>query len=363
MSEANSQGEKTERPTPHRLREARRKGQVVKSTELVSAVNLLAVLFLLMLFGEIIFRWHVSMLRGFLGDWLLQTVSPANFSAITIKSIMEFLRLMSPIFVIVLAAGLFINYVQVGFILSAESISPQVKRLNPLEGFKKIVSTRALFEFVKVVLKIFLVTLIVYFFMQSRFSHFLTFLHTLPGDFFIRFSQEVYSLTLRVAVVLISLAIMDYLYQRHEFMKSMRMTKQEVKEEFKQMEGDPLIRAKLREKQRAMASQRMMQEVPQATVVITNPTELAVALKYEESESLAPKVVAKGTALMAARIKAVAKEHSVPIVENKPVARFLYQHVEIEEEVPVELYQAVAEILALVYEVNRLRGEKVKRRG
>ncbi len=353
MSAANNQGEKTEQPTPHRLREARRKGQVVKSTELVSAVNLLAVLFLLMLFGEVIFRWHVSMLRGFLEDWLLQTVSPANFSAITIKTIMEFLRLMSPIFVIVLLAGLLINYVQVGFILSGESISPQLNRLNPLEGFKKIVSTRALFEFVKVVLKIFLVGLIVYLFMRARFTYFPTFLYTVPGDFFFRFSQEVYSLTLRVAIVLISLAIMDYLYQRHEFMKSMRMTKQEVKEEFKQMEGDPLIRSKLREKQRAMASQRMMQEVPQATVVITNPTELAVALKYEEAESPAPKVVAKGSALIAARIKALAKEHSVPIVENRPVARFLYQHVEIEEEVPVDLYQAVAEILAMVYEVNK----------
>jgi flagellar biosynthetic protein FlhB len=251
------------------------------------------------------------------------------------------------------AAGLVINYAQVGFLLSTDSLSPKLENLNPIQGFKKIFSRKALFELAKALFKIILVGAVTYGFIRSRLDSFLSFVYTTPAGLFAGFSREIYNLTLRVGVIFISLAVLDYLYQRYEFMKSMRMTKQEVKEEFKQLEGDPLIKSKLREKQRSMAGRRMMQEVPKATVVVTNPTDIAVALKYSEGETAAPKIVAKGAALIAARIREVAKEHGVPVVENKVVARFLYRHVEIGREIPMELYQAVAEILALVYESKK----------
>jgi len=152
--------------------------------------------------------------------------------------------------------------------------------------------------------------------------------------------------------VFLGLALLDYLYQRHEHNQNLKMTKQEVKEEFRQMEGDPLLKSRLRERQRKIAMQRMMQEVPKATVVITNPTELAVALRYREGEDQAPVVVAKGAALIARRIREAAAENGVPLVENKPVARMLYEQVEIGQEIPVGLYQAVAEILAVVYKIK-----------
>ncbi|MDO9573381.1 MAG: flagellar biosynthesis protein FlhB [Candidatus Contubernalis sp.] len=353
MSDSQSQGEKTEQPTPHRLQEARKKGQVVKSTELSSAFTLMVMVLFFMLFGDVLFGWHVDMLTSFLTDGLLMTVSFANFNTMFLNAMLSYFKLIIPIFIVGLLAGLLINYAQVGFLVTSEVISPKFDKLNPLEGFKKIFSRRALFELFKALFKISLVGLVTYLFVKSRFEGFLSFIYTIPEGFFAGFSSLALSLGLQVGIVFLSMAILDYIYQRQEFMKSMRMTKQEVKEEYKQMEGDPLIKSKLKEKQRAMANQRMMQDVPTSTVVVTNPTELAVALRYDPEEGGgSPRVVAKGAALIASRIKGVAKEHKVPIIENRPVARFLYQHVDIGDEIPAELYQAVAEILALVYKLK-----------
>ncbi|UNC91760.1 flagellar biosynthesis protein FlhB [Candidatus Contubernalis alkaliaceticus] len=354
MSDSQSQGEKTEQPTPHRLQEARKKGQVVKSTELNSAFTLMIMVLFFMLFGDVLFGWHVDMLTSFLTDGLSMTVSFANFNSLFINAMLNFFKLISPILIVGLVAGLLINYAQVGFLVTSEVLSPKFDKLNPLEGIKKIISRRALFELFKALFKISLVGLVTYLFINSRFEGFLSFLYTMPEGFFAGFSSLALSLGLQVAVVFLIMAVLDYIYQRQEFMKSMRMTKQDVKEEYKQMEGDPLIKSKLKEKQRAMVNQRMMQEVPTSTVVVTNPTELAIALRYDQGEDGrgVPRVVAKGAALIAVRIKKVAKEHRVPVVENRPVARFLYQHVDIGEEIPAELYQAVAEILALVYKLK-----------
>jgi flagellar biosynthetic protein FlhB len=351
-------GEKTEQPTPHRLREARRKGQVVKSTELCSACNLLAVVFLFILFGGTLFQWIREMVGQFLGEYLSMAVSDGNMRPLIMQVGFSYFKIMGLIFVTVLSAGLIINYAQVGFVFSTDKISPSMEKLNPLEGFKRIVSRRALFELLKALMKICLVGMVTFIFFSSRLEGFLTYMFLSPGSFLEIFSSEIINLSLRVAIIFIILAVLDYIYQRQEHFKNLRMTRQEVKEEFKQMEGDPLIRSKLREKQRSLANQRMMHEVPNATVVVTNPTELAVALKYSAEKIPVPLMVAKGAGLIAARIKEKAKEHNVPVVENKPVARMLYEQVEIGQVIPMELYQSVAEILALVYELNKEHGRR-----
>lgn len=354
----NRAGEKTEQATPHRLREARRKGQVVKSTELGSAFNLLAVVFLFILFGDILFLWIKEMVQVILGDYLLMTITTGNMGPVILLVGLSYFKIMGLIFLTVLSTGLMVNFAQVGFVFSMEKLSPSLEKLNPLEGFKRIFSRRALFELVKSLLKISLVGFVTYLFFISRFDDFLTYMLLDSGAFFEIFRSDLVNLSLRVGIIFIILAVLDYIYQRQEHFKNLRMTKHEVKEEFKQMEGDPLIRSRLREKQRSIASQRMMQDVPTATVVVTNPTELAVALKYDAEKSPIPMVVAKGAGLIAARIREKAKEHRVPVVENKAVARALHEQVEIGQIIPVDLYQAVAEILALVYEINRKAGRK-----
>lgn len=353
-------GEKTEQATPHRLREARRKGQVVKSTELSSAINLLAVAFLFILFGTTLFQWMKELVTLIFAEYLLFEVTDTNLAPLMVLAGISYFKIMALIFVAVLLSGLAINYAQVGFIFSLDSFSPSLEKLNPLEGLKRIFSRQALFEMIKAIFKITLIGIVAYNFFVSRFESILAYMFLPPISFFETFSQEIFSLSLRVAFIFFIIAVLDYFYQRHEYFKNLRMTKQEVKEEFKQMEGDPLIKGKLREKQRRMAAQRMMQEVPTATVVITNPTELAVALKYTAEEISIPVVVAKGSGLIAARMREIAKEHGVPFVENKPVARMLYEQVEIGQVIPIELYQSVAEILALVYEINKEQGGKVK---
>jgi flagellar biosynthesis protein FlhB len=221
-----------------------------------------------------------------------------------------------------------------------------------VEGFKKSFSKRSLFELVKLLLKIFLVGIVVVLFIRNNLETLLLTLYQDAGGLWETIRSLTLNMSLRIAAVFFALSLMDYLYQRYEHNQNLKMTKQEVKEEFKQTEGDPQLRGRLREQQRKIAMQRMMQDVPSATVVITNPTALAVAVRYRETEDEAPVVVAKGAALMAKRIRDVATEHGVSLVENKQVARMLYDQVEIGQEIPVELYQAVAEILALVYKLR-----------
>lgn len=345
-------GEKSEDATPKRRQEARRKGQVVKSAELNSAVNLLAATAMFLVLSPLIFDYFARMLAGYLQmdvKWLTQ----GNMNPLTMRAVGDYFLLMSPVFLITVVAGLAVNYLQVGFLFTAEPLNPQFNRLNPLEGFKKIVSKRAVFELVKSLLKVSLVGLVAFFFVRGNLEKLLLVLYQDAAGVWETIRSLALGLALRIAVVFLALAVLDYLYQRYEHNQNLKMTKQEVKEEYKQMEGDPQLKGRLRERQRQMAMQRMMQDVPGATVVITNPTELAIALRYREGLDEAPVVVAKGAALMAKRIRDTARAHDVPLIENKPVARLLYEQTEIGDAIPVALYQAVAEILALVY---RLQG-------
>jgi flagellar biosynthetic protein FlhB len=344
--------EKTEDPTPKHRREAREKGQVARSQDVMVAVSFLAAI----IFFASIFPGLADKMKYFTKTTFFQRVKDVGKGGLmpfVDASLRFFISLILPLlgvpFIAVFIAGL----AQVGFLFSWEPLSPKLSRLNPIEGFKRIFSKRALVEFAKALLKISIIGAIVYTTLASNASS-IAALSTVSLDGSIKVLAGVLrTLGFRVGLALIGIAIADYAYQRYEYESTLKMTKDEVKEEYKQMEGDPLVRQRIRETQRRMAFQRMMGDVPDADVVVTNPDHIAVALKYESKKMNAPKVVAKGKGHIAQRIKDIARENRVPIMENKPLARSLYSQVEIGHEIPAELYKAVAQILAHVY---RLKG-------
>jgi flagellar biosynthetic protein FlhB len=347
-------GEKTEKGTPKRRQQARSKGQVAKSQELNSAVVLLigfatlSALFPYM-YGQIFFYT-----KHMLGTLSRGELTIAAITSLIQQTIVIFAKVVLPLMGATMIAGLVANYLQVGVLFSTEAITVNLNRINPLEGFKKLFSLRSLMEMLKSIFKLTMVGIIVYRIIRDNFEIFPKMLdmEVLSSGAFI--GGLIVKMGLQCAVLLMILAIVDYIFQQWQFNKSLMMSKEEIKEEYKQTEGNPQIKGKIREKMRRMSMRRMMQEIPKADVVITNPTHLAIALRYDTKTMAAPSVVAKGQDNLALRIKEVAKEHGVVTVENKPLAQALYKATEIGDQVPAELFQAVAEVLAFVY---RLKGK------
>lgn len=345
--------EKTEEATPRRKQESRKKGQVAKSSELNASINLLALALLFIFLSDFMFQRALMMVQGFYNDFLSISLKQGQILNLLIRFIGEFFLIMSPIFVTAIIAGIIINFFQVGFKGSSEAIQAKAERLNPLEGFKRILSRKSVVELVKGFIKIFAVSYVSYNYIMGEVESILEILYMGIEASFAQISSLFISLASRVGIIFLILAIIDYVYQRYEFTKSIKMSKYEVKQEHKQMEGDPHLKAKRKEKQRQMSMNRMISEVADSTAVITNPTEIAIALKYRHGEDEAPVVAAKGGGFIAEKIKEIARENDIPIVENKPVAQILYRQGEIGEEIPVELYQAVAEILAMVFRMKK----------
>lgn len=344
--------EKTEEATSKRKSEARQKGQVAKSVELNSAFIILCTFFALKVLGPFIYESLSGFMRHVLSlkaesDFTIQTVI-----LLFLDMSMVFFQVAMPIMLTVLVISLAINFMQVGFTLTLEPLMPNFDRLNPIAGVQRLVSKRALVELVKSLIKIAIIGYFIYRFIYREIQQ----IPKLIGVELIDSLQVVAGLTidlsLQIGGVILILAAIDYFYQWWEHNHSLKMSKQEVKEEFKQTEGNPQIKSKIKERQRAMAMRRMMQEVPTASVVVTNPTHFAVALKYDDNMS-APIVVAKGQDFVAARIKDIARTNKVAVVENKPLARALYSSAEVGDTIPSELYQAVAEVLAYVYRLNK----------
>jgi flagellar biosynthetic protein FlhB len=340
--------EKTEPATPHRRQEARKKGQVFHSTEFSAAISLIAA-------GSTTL-WLIPWWRQQLITLtnVVYMITPVEFNVSFATSVgmlvlSTLLRLLAPLFVIVVVVGLIANLAQVGFIFSTEPLALRLDRLNPIAGFQRIFSRRSLANLVRNVIKVSLVAIVAYNSLKSE--HHL--IPRLPLVGVTGFAATLSALSRRLlwqcGAAMFLLAVADYAYQRWEYEKSLRMSMQEIKEEFRQTEGSPEVRGRIRERQRQMAHARMMQQVPQADVVITNPTHYAIALKYSATTMAAPQVVAKGAGLIAERIKTIARQHAVMVVENKPLAQALYRTVEIGEGVPAALYQVVAEVLAYVY--------------
>jgi len=344
--------EKTEEPTPKRKEDARKKGQVPKSHDLNSAAILVLLVILISILGDSTYTGIFNALRISLESGLSYNVNIGNAGQILLGHLLNYMKITLPIMLIVMIAGILANIMQTGFIRSTHPIKPDLNRLNPIEGFRNIVSQRALVELVKNVIKLVIIGNIAYSYISKNLSNILASPQYNPQRLLPVFMETVRGLMIQVGIGLVILAIIDYMYQRYAFRKSLKMTKQEIKEELKEQEGDPQIRSRIRQKQRQLAMSRMMAYVPEATVVVTNPTHLAIALKYEEASGRAPVVVAKGADFVAERIKSIAREASVPIIENKPLAQALYKDADIGREIPVELYQAVAEILAIVYRME-----------
>lgn len=348
-------GEKTEPATPKKREESREKGQVAKSAELPAAFILLFSFLCLMALGDFFKVRIVSLFTISFNDYMHWELSNENVIAIFGQLIIQGLILLSPLFVITMLIAILGNYLQIGFLLSGDPLVMKLSKLDPIEGTKRIFSLRSVIDFLKSIFKLLIISSIVYFTLWSQRSEIMT-LSTMPLDSIFKYTASIiFSLGIKIAVLLVILAIFDYMYEKYDFEKNIKMSKQDIKDEYKKSEGDPLIKAKIKEKQRRMAMQRMMQEVPKADVIITNPTHYAIALQYETGSMEAPKVIAKGMDFMALKIKEIAKENNLTIVENKPLARTLYDEVDIGEAIPGDLFQAVAEVLAYVY---KLKGKK-----
>ncbi|TBL77743.1 flagellar biosynthesis protein FlhB [Paenibacillus thalictri] len=345
-------GEKTEAATPKKRQEAREKGQVAKSMELPAAFILFFSFLGFYLFGGYMKQEVVQMFKQVYNDYLLWDLTEGSTSLFFNMLMLYTLKILAPIFLITVVIAILGNYLQIGFLLTGKPLAPQFSKLNPIEGAKKIFSFRTLVDFLKSVLKMSVIGVVVFTTLWDQKNSIMD-LARLPLESTFAFTSSLtLMLGIKIGLVLIVISIFDYIYQRFEYEKSLRMSKQDIKDEYKKTEGDPLIKGKIREKQRRMALQRMMQEVPKADVVITNPTHFAVALKYDAQQMQAPAVIAKGTDYIALKIKDLAKQNGIVIMENKPLARALYAQVEIGDSIPADLFQAVAEILAYVYKIK-----------
>ena len=344
--------DKSEDATPKKKQDARKKGQVAKSKEVSITATLLAATLVIATLGTYMGDSLGKFVLDFYTNYLNVTLSYSSISQIAVFSVLRIALVLLPFIMPILIFGVVSNLAQAGFLFSGEAIKPSLSKINPLKGFKKMFSMRSLVDLLKNLAMVGIVGYVGYKYIYSNFSS-LLFMGNLqvPGMLAL-FKNLLIGIFTQITYVLIVISIIDYIFQRRSYNKELKMSKQEVKEEYKQQEGDPQIKGKIRQKQREMASRRMMASVPDATVIVTNPTHLAIALKYEEGKSEAPIVVAKGADLVAFKIREIAKENDIPIIENKPLARLIYKEVEIDEEIPAQMYQAIAEILALVFKMK-----------
>ena len=343
-------GEKTEEPTAKKREDARKKGQVGKSQELNTAFVLLVGFFVVKLLWEHIYV-EISNYMMYIYGHLMQNVDTESVLQLFIGIVILLAKTVFPIMISIMLIGLAINFFQVGLNFNTESIGFKLDKLNPINGFGRIFSKRTLVELVKSIFKIIVIGFFLYNYLKDEIPFMPQFIYYDLVTSLQEISKILFAMVFQVIAVIIIMAVLDYAYQKWQTTQDLKMTKQEVKDEMKQSEGDPQIKGKIRQKQRQMAMSRMMQEVPKADVIVTNPTHFAVALQYHQGMT-APLVVAKGQDLVAQKIKDAAREHDVPIVENKPLARALFFSVEIGDIVPPELYQAVAEVLAYVYRLK-----------
>ncbi|HOJ33949.1 MAG TPA: flagellar biosynthesis protein FlhB [Candidatus Hydrogenedentes bacterium] len=356
-----SGGERTLPASPLKRQRARERGTVAKSQDLVAAGSMLFGLLTLWFFGSTMFAHMVEAMRYFLAHASDIDITTTTAPYTAIQSLLYFGGIMAPVFILLTVAGLAMNYAQVGFLFAPEAIAPKFERLNPFEGFRKFFSLRAFVELIKSVLKLAIISYVVYITVRGRWENLFLLSHMSPVGVVYGVGEITALLWFRIMLVMVAIGLLDYLFQRWQYEQDLRMTVQEAREELKELEGDPRIRQRVRQIQRQMAMQRMMAEVPKADVVITNPTTYAVALRYAMDSMDAPVVVAKGARILADRIRRIATEHDVPIVEKPELARTLYRTVEVSHAIPESLYRAVAEILSFVYAIDQ-REEKKRER-
>lgn len=339
--------EKTEEATSKRKEEARKKGQVAKSTDIPQVATLIVGIVIIKILFSFYYNFLYQNLNTTFKEIIIEELTLEKVGEIFTKYMIVFIVIAGPVLMGVLITGILSNYVQIGFLFTTEPIKPNFEKLNPISGLKNLFSMKKMVDLLKTIIKLIAIAFYSYITVKKSYNDILNIPYLGLMDSYIYIFDLCYSIVLKVAIVLLIIAVADYFYQKWEHNKSLRMSKQEIKDEFKQSEGDPMIKGKMRQMQRALLKKKMIQEVPKATVILTNPTHISVALKYERGMG-APVLIAKGADSVAFRIREVAKENNIPIYENKPLARAIYQSVEIGEEISEEFYQAVAEILMIV---------------
>lgn len=351
-------GEKTEQATDKKLRDARKEGQVAKSKEIGNAFGLLSLFLVLKLYVGYMGN---NFLAGFynvysqIPDYIKLydgEIPVTNIQAVFANAILDMLVIMGPVLLIAVIVAFVCDVAQVRWQPTGKPLHPKFSKLNPLKGFKKIFSKDSIMELIKSVFKVGLIAYVVYSYLEDKFNYIYLLYDIGLNQAISLIGELVIDLGIRVSAVYLLIGFMDFVYQKYKFKQDMKMTKQEVKDEYKDQEGDPQIKGKQKQRMREASQRRMMQKLPEADVVITNPTHYAVAIKYDPDKYEAPLVLAKGEDYLAQKIKDAAKEHHIEIVENKPLARMLYANVEVGELIPPELYQAVAEVLAFVYHLQ-----------
>ncbi len=348
--------EKTEPASPRRREDARKKGQVARSMELNSFAILFFGLLFLLFSGPVMFRQVAGLMQEMLSGLSAAPGDVESYSRLLLNVTLRTLLILAPLFVTLMIVGIFINVAQVGFGASAEVLEPKLDKLNLVRGLQRLISRRSAVELVRDLLKLTIIGVVAWYALKAELDRLMGLSDADTMEILSVTAWSMFRVSIKVVLALLIIALFDYAFQRWDFERSIRMTKQEVREEYKLYEGSPLMRSRIRQVQREMARMRMTKEIPHADVVVTNPTALAVALKYDSETMSAPTVVAKGARLLAERIRDIARSAGVPIVENKPLARALYASVEVGSTVPAELYKAAAEVLAYVY---RLRGKTI----
>lgn len=347
-------GEKTEKATPKKRQDARKKGQVLKSQDVTAAVLLLLMFIFLFVIAPFMFKGIMGFLnQAFERNLLVESITIEIVMELYFETLKEMAKLVLPIMLVAIVAGIGANYFQFGLLFTTETLKLDLKKMDPIKGIKKIISLRAIINLIKSLLKVSFIGAVTTTVIWVNLENVLSLAFKSPWETLGTVAYLTGIMGLAAALMLVFIALLDYLYEKYEYEKQLKMSKQDIKDEHKNSEGDPLIKSKIKQRQREMAMRRMMQEIPSADVVITNPTHFAIALKYDEDSMEAPRVVAKGTDFVAQKIKMIAKENDVIMVENRALARAMYDQVEIGDAVPEEFFKAVAEILAYVYRIKR----------
>ena len=353
MAEEKNDQERSEEATPKKREKAREEGQVAKSRELASVAVLGASLLYFYFGASGLMTRIMDMMKSHFVRSGSTTLTIDSIQPLAMDMILQTFVILAPFLVMIIVASLAANLLQVGFMFTPKALAPKLSKIDPLTGFKRMFSLQSLAELVKSILKIAIITLVAWLTVRSEIMSTLPLMDQEVGDILIYISRVSFKILSMTCWVLVALAILDYAYQKWEHERNIKMSKQEVRDENKQTEGDPLIKGRIRRLQREMARKRMMAAVPKADVVITNPEHLAVALHYAPEKMDAPVVVAKGAGFLAAKIREIAAAHHVPVIENKPVAQLLYRMVQVDHAIPEAMYKAIAEILALVYSLRK----------